>query len=206
MATQKIQVCRHILEALNNFNNEHPGAYSTIDEITKHLPYSYRGKEILTALFYLEDKGFVHLEKSYEIGNQLPTYVEARITANGQDVVDDKSRLDAELPLTVTINQSKHLDIGKIGKGSAVSLEGPAVVGSKITFNEISKAIKKSSLDENAKKEVQSLVTSLQSETSKDTISKSKVRMILSNIKSKAGEVLFEMALRLLVQIIMQQP
>jgi len=206
MAIPKILVCRHILEALNNFNNEHPGAYATLDELTKLLPHSYRDKEILTALFYLEDKGFVHLKKSYEIGNRLPIFIEVRISANGQDLVDNKSRLDAELPLTISIDQSKHLDIGKIDKGSAVSFEGPAAVGSKITFNEISGATEKSSLDENAKKEVQSLVTSLQSETSKDTISKSKVRMILSNIKSKAGEVLFEMALRLLVQIIMQQP
>lgn len=206
MATQKTKVRRHILKTLNNFNNEYPGAYATFNELTKSLLHNYGNKEILEALFYLEDKGFVQLEKSYEIGNRSPTFIEVRISANGQDLVDNKSQLDAELPLTVSIDQSKHLDIGKIEKGSAVSLEGPAVVGSKITFNEISKAIERSSLDEKAKKEVQSLVTLLQSETSKNTISKSKIRMILSSIKSRAGEVFFEMALRLLVQLIMQQP
>lgn len=165
------EIRRKILEYLYQKDEDRPQNLISRDELIKFL--GVEGKKIDSNVLYLEEKGYVRLEKY--LGS---LFGDARITSYGKDLVENPEHFNNEFPIQITQNIVTNSTGTIIGNSNAQTLTISD------SFNTIYQELDKQNPEK--KEEIIKEVKSIEDELKKETPNKSVIKKGLNFLKENA--------------------
>jgi len=166
------EIRRNILEYLYQMDEENPQNLISKEEIISFL--GVEGKKIDSNIIYLEEKGYVKLEKY--IG---ALFGHARITSYGKDLVENPEEFNSKFPIHVTQNIVTNSTGTIIGDNNTQSLTISD------SFNTIYHELEKRNPDK--KSEIKKQIKIIENELKKETPNISIIKKASEFLKNNAA-------------------
>jgi len=168
---------RSILEILFKRFKENPNLFVSREELLKVI---YWPLDLDSNIIYLEEKGYVELQKAFGT-----PFIGARIKAKGIDLLENGSEFNIKFPIRQNITHIEGNMVGVVSQGDNAQIVSQVQIGE--SFSNILKEIESSrDFDVETKRVVKSRVQEIYTEIQKSGPNASKVKLALNFLEEKA--------------------